>query len=182
MTSFAMTSTRSPFLKLLFPLVALLFVGCSRSEVDSASSGAIPYNTKIVFGQGGNSEPLKVTGWSKTEEKFTWTEGTSAQLRVQLPPANEPVVLKVKMAALTKQPELPTQSVEVYINNQKIVEWHVADSAEFTAPMPNTITKAGGPVLIEFRTPQATSPKALGLSADPRILGVCCVDLEFSKG
>jgi hypothetical protein len=92
------------------------------------------------------------------------------------------VSLKIRLAALMKAPELPFQPVEVHINDQKIAEWQVSDTAEFVAAIPHDLTKAGGVLTIVFKTPKATSPKALGLSADPRVLGICCLDLELSKG
>ena len=166
-------------LPLLFAAAGL--GGCSRSDT-AAAGPEIQFNSKIVFKQGGNSDAYKVRGWSKTEEKFTWSEGTSAQLRVSLPAAQEAVTLKARVAALVKAPQLPTQPVEVYANDQKIAEWQVGEAAEFTAALPNDITKAGGLVTIDFKTPKATSPKDLGINADPRILGICLTDLEFSKG
>jgi hypothetical protein len=175
-------STMCPFrIALLLVFAAAGFGGCSRSDT-SAASPEIQFNTKIAFGQSGNSDAYKVSGWNKTEEKFTWSEGTSARLRGQLPPAQEAVALKVRAAALTKPPELPDQPVEVYVNDQKIAEWRVGETAVFAAALPNEITKAGGTITILFKTPKATSPEALGLNADARILGICLVDLEFSKG
>lgn len=163
----------------------LSFAGCNRPETVSKSSAAaaeLPFGTKITFQQGGNSDPYKAGGWSQTEEKFTWTEGTSALLRVPVAATNDPITLKIRMAALVKPPELPLQPVEVYVNNQKIAEWQVGDTAEFVAAIPPEITKPGGILTINFKTPKATSPKALGISADPRVLGISCLDLELSKG
>ena len=86
------------------------------------------------------------------------------------------------MAALVKEPELPFQPVEVEANGQKIAEWQVGDPAEFTAAIPRDITTAGGDLTITFKTPKATSPKALGVNPDPRVLGICCFEMELSKG
>jgi hypothetical protein len=169
----------------LWTLTLISLSGCNRPEtaVDRASAPAeVPYGTKIIFGQAGNSESYKVAGWSKTEEKFTWSEGTSATLRLAVPATDDAVSLKMKIAALSKAPDLPFQPVEIHVNNQKIAEWQVADTAEFVSAIPHDVTKSGGVLTIVIKTPKATSPKALGLSADPRVLGICCLDLELSKG
>ncbi len=176
----------TPFLLLVSTLsLALgLFSACDRSDTVTESSSGTPelqFNSKMAFSKGGNADAYKVGGWSQTEEKFTWLEGTSARLRVQLPSAKETVTLKARLAALTKTPELPAQPVEVYINDTKIAEWQVAETSEFTVALPNEITKSGGVLTIEFKMPKATSPKTLGLSSDSRILGICFHDLEFSK-
>lgn len=165
--------------------VALLFfAGCNRSETVSNAPSApaeVSLGKKITFQQGGSSEPYKAGGWSQAEEKFTWTEGTSALLRIPIAATSEPISLKVRMAALVKPPELPSQPVQVFVNDQKIAEWEVSQTADFVAAIPPAITKAGGVLTINFKTPKATSPKALGISADPRVLGICCLDLELSK-
>lgn len=163
----------------------LLVGGCGdRSETVVAESALPPevqYGSKITFGKGGNSEPYKKSGWSPTEEKFTWSEGTSAQLRIPVPASNEPVSLRMRIAALIKPPELPFQPVEVFVNDQKVAEWQVGDTSEFAARVPPELTKPGGILNIEIKTSKATSPKALGLSADPRVLGVCVLELELAK-
>jgi hypothetical protein len=178
-------SNRNRFFSVFFALALLSLSGCSRSErvtTNPSNPAEIPFNTKITFGLGGSSEIYKSSGWSKTEEKFTWTEGMSAQLRLPVAATNEPVALKIRMAALIKPLDLPSQPVEIYINGQKIAEWQVGDTAEFVAEIPHDLTKLGGVLAINIKTPKAISPKALGLSADPRVLGICCFDLELSKG
>jgi hypothetical protein len=170
---------------LLLTLAPISLVSCNRTTtaVDRSSEPAdVPYGTRITFGQGGNSDSYKVSGWSTTEEKFTWSEGTGAELRVPVVATEDIIVLKIRMAALVKSPELPSQPVEIQINGQKIAEWQVGNTAEFVAAIPHDITKLGGVLAINIKTPKATSPKALGLSADPRVLGICCLDLELAKG
>jgi hypothetical protein len=175
---------RPAFLGIVAALALLSVAGCDRSETvseNSASLPELPVGQKIVFQKGGNSAPYKAGGWSQPEEKFTWTEGTSAQLRIPVAPTTDYLSLKIRMAALVKAPELPLQPVQLFVNDQKIAEWEVSDTAEFVAAIPPEITKPGGVLTITVKTPKATSPKALGISADPRILGICCLDLELSK-
>jgi hypothetical protein len=169
----------------LLTLALSSLAGCNRTQtaVDRSSDQTdVPYGTKITFEQGGNADSFKVSGWSKTEEKFTWSEGTSAELRIPVAATDDIIVLRMRMAALFKPPELPFQPVEIYVNGQKIVEWKVGDTADFSVAIPHDTTKLGGVLSVIIATPKATSPKALGLSADPRILGICCLDLELTKG
>ena len=162
----------------------LSLAGCDRSGPAAGATAAskLEYNTRISFGQGGGSDSFKVSGWSKTEEKFTWSEGAEAVLQMAVAPTNDSVILKMRLAALVKPPEFPSQLVEVTVNDLKIAEWQVGDTADFTAAIPHDIAKVGGVLTISIRTPKSTSPKALGLSADPRVLGICCLNLELSKG
>ena len=170
-------------------LTLLLFClgGCNRSDpIDdgdvSGGAAGLTYGTKVSFGQGGNSERFKESGWSKTEEKFTWTEGTVAVLKMKVPATADSITMKIRMSGLIKEPALPFQPVEVEVNGQKMADWQVGDLSEFVAAIPHDITKKGGDLRITIKTPKATSPKALGINPDPRILGVCCLSLELSKG
>jgi len=63
-----------------------------------------------------------------------------------------------------------------------MADWQVSALAEFAVAIPHDITKKGGEVTVTLKIPKATSPRALGLNADPRVLGVCCSDFELSKG
>ncbi len=166
-------------------LITLSFLtGCGPADTTASSSSApapeVAYGTKVSFGQGGNSAPMRVSGWSATEEKFTWTEGTSAVLKVKVPASDSAVTLKMTLAGLIKAPELPYQPVEVMVNNQKVADWQVANTAVFTAILPRELTKPGGELTILLKTPKATSPKTLEQSADARVLGVSCFDLELT--
>jgi hypothetical protein len=89
--------------------------------------------------------------------------------------------LKMIVGALFHEPDLPVQPVEVYANGQKIAEWQVGIAAEFSATIPGEITKAGGTLALEFRMPKATTPKALGVNADTRVLGICVQSLQLTK-
>jgi hypothetical protein len=173
-------SACSGLLILLFGVIAQL--GCNKSSSPGDNNGtADVVGKRIEFKTGGNSEQYRVSGWSVTEPKFTWSEGTSAKLALQISPVASGLAVKVTMAALVNPPALPFQPVELYANGQKMAEWQVADVAEFVATIPGEITKAGGTVTLEFRTPKATSPKALGLNEDARVLGVCLTSLELAK-
>jgi hypothetical protein len=167
-------------------LVILLLDGCGpRSPSGQAKLPSVArqvgYGVKVSFGDVGASEQLKVSGWSKAEEKFTWTEGTTAVLKIRVAPSRTPVTLKMTMAGLVKDPDLPFQSVEVVVNDRKIADWQVGAPAEYTALIPQDFTASAGELTITLKIPRATSPKALGQNADPRILGVCCFNLELSK-
>ena len=173
-----------------FSLLALILcsaAACNRSiptenAEQSANGPELSYGTKVSFGIGGGSERLRTSGWSKTEEKFSWSEGIFAVLAMRLPATQESVTLRMKLAGLIKEPELPFQPVEVLVNDQKVADWKVGDTADFIAAIPHDITRKGGELTITLKVPKAISPKALGLNADPRVLGICCHELELTKG
>ncbi len=180
----------------LFSLLAFCaLAGCDRAADPSAARGTpaaeptaavvaaaddyVP-GTLIEFKAGGNSVPYLVSGWSHTEADFTWTEGQSAVLSFNLPRNVGPLVLKMKLAGLINPPELLSQRVEIYVNQQKLVEWEVGETAELQADVPAELTKAGA-LTVELKMPQAASPKAVGKSEDNRVLGVCVYNLVLAK-
>jgi len=129
-----------------------------------------------------DSERYRVSGWSKTEVDYAWTEGKSARLALPIPGDAGPLTVKMTLRGLVQPPTLPSQPVEVYVNNQKIADWLVADRKAFTAGIPGELTKSGGKMLnLELRIPRAASPQSLGMNNDGRILGVCCYSIELTS-
>jgi hypothetical protein len=162
---------------------AMLLGGCQRQKpVTVASAPAIDYGAKVSFGQDGNSERFRLSGWSKAEEKFTWTEGPVAVLRMRIPATQDSVTLRMKLSGLAKEPILPFQPLEVRVNDQKVADWEVSNAAEFAAAIPPDVTRSGGELTITLKTLKATSPQSLGLNTDSRVLGICCFEFELSKG
>jgi hypothetical protein len=187
----------SPLLRSYFwiSLTVLSFgvgqTSCSKPPEPAASDAATPsaptasstpgavVDTSIQFNAAGNSERYRVSGWSQTENEYTWSAGKFAQLGLPIPSDPGALALVVKMGALVSLPAVPYQKVEVFANGQEIVDWEVADTADFTALIPAKVTKKGSTLNIEFRVPNATSPKALGLGDDARILGVRIYSVEL---
>lgn len=129
-----------------------------------------------------DSERYRVSGWNKTEGDFAWSEGTSARLALPISADAGPLTVKMILRGLVRPPALPSQPVEVYVNNQKIADWQVADTAPFTAEIPTQLTKGETKMLnLELRIPKAASPQSLGMNNDGRILGVCCYSIELTS-
>ena len=148
----------------------------------SRSSSSYAFDDVIKFGVGAGSERFRREGWSYTEQQFTWTIGQSAKLVFSIPGSDQSPTLHVRLAAFTKAPEVPWQPVEFYVNGQKLADWTVsADAEEFTAVIPVELVKSPGDLKVELETPKAISPKSMGVSADERLLGVCCYELSITK-
>jgi hypothetical protein len=79
------------------------------------------------------------------------------------------------------RPAVPHQTVKVFANGQKIADWEVADTADFSARIPAVVTRKGGILNIGLRVPNTTSSKALGLGDDSRILGVRVYSIELNR-
>jgi hypothetical protein len=180
-------------------LAALLLSGCGPSEeaVPTASNpspeaskavssvapttNAYSIGDKINFGTNGNSKPFKVSGWSGAEPNLSWTEGTVAVLALRISPVTDPLTLKMKAGGFSKEPQIPSQPVEVLVNDEKVADWNVRDLAEYKAPIPAAVSQAGGVITITLKIPKAVSPKSLGTSQDSRLLGLSCLEASLTR-
>lgn len=175
------SSLPAALLMVLASCASLLAAPESPTPSGSTPSGTMAIGTPIRFNLGGGSERYRGTGWSKTEQDFTWTEGNVAKLNLPIPANAGALTLTMNLGGLTKPPTLVSQAVQVMVNGQKVADWQVADPADFTAQLPAEMTKAGGTLTIELRIPNATTPKSLGLGEDGRLLGLRAYSLELKR-
>lgn len=163
----------------------LIFTACSerKSEVTESGTQKEKYvlGTKVQFGIGGNSDAFRSSGWSRPEQDFTWSDGTSAVLTLVIDPSPAPLLFRATIQGLTKEPELPFQPVLVYVNQTQVAEWQVGPRAENSATIPLDLVKSGGTLRIEFKLPKAISPSKLGLSDDPRTLALAMCELQITQ-
>jgi len=152
----------------------------SASPNPASNSNEYSVGTMINFGSAGNSRPFKVSGWSEAETKHSWTSGAVSVIAMRISASADPLTLKVKCGGFTKDPEVSSQPVEVYANDEKIADWNVRELADYTAPIPPAISKDGGLLTITFKIPKAVSPKSLGMGEDPRLLGLTCVEVSLT--
>jgi hypothetical protein len=153
-------------------------VACAAGE--NQSEKAYILGSVISFAAGGEAGKFKTSGWSNAEKEFTWTEGKGAKLSFALPEGDSALALRMKLVGLIRPPEVSSQPVEVYVNGKKIADWQIAAPADFTATIPKEIA-AVKQIEIELRTPASTTPKALKMNEDTRVLGVACYELAITK-
>jgi hypothetical protein len=161
--------------------------GNPKSDSTATSPSIAPATNKysigdtISFAAGGNSKPFQVSGWSDAEPQLSWTNGPVAVLALRIDPTSEPLTLHVKCGGFAKTPQGPPQPVEVFVNDQKIADWDALDLADHTAPIPPAISASGGLLTVTLKIPNAVSPGSLGLSKDPRLLGLSCVEVSLTR-
>jgi hypothetical protein len=153
-------------------------------EKTSASSAtadqSYSYGTVINFGQGGQAKRYQVSGWSGTEQLFTWTDKTTAVLAFKIPPTQSALTLRMSLEGLTGM-GLPFQPVRIEANGREIANWDVSTKQDFTAVIPADVAMASGPLTLTLQIPKATTPASLGQNKDVRTLGVHAFDLEISQ-
>ena len=163
--------------------VVLCQSGCDESSSLSHSSLGRPESlVGAVVKFDAASERFRVGGWSKTEENsFAWTDGPSAKLALPLGGRVGELMMTVRAYGLVHMPTLAAQQVEIFANGTKVGEWQVNGTpSDYSVSVPAESTARGDSLEIEFRIPTAISPHALGLSADGRLLGICCYSLSLA--
>lgn len=120
-------------------------------------------------------------GWSDAEPAGTWTAGSEASFFVTGSPSQD-VELSVTGEAFVGDSH-PVQRVEVVIGDQIITRWTytVADPGGRRAVrIPSEAFQHGENVRIVLRTPDAVSPRRVGLGLDPRTLALRVTEVRLT--
>ncbi|MBM3787684.1 MAG: hypothetical protein FJW30_25290 [Acidobacteria bacterium] len=129
---------------------------------------------EIRFTAGDDTGGVLLGGWSSAEEWGTWTDGGSARLIVRT--AGQMVRATGRTLLLGS---VERQRIEVRCNGELVGEWAITENGPRKLP-PFQIP--GGAALLEFRCPDAKSPRELGYGEDDRKLGLGLTSLVFYDG
>lgn len=115
------------------------------------------------------------SGWQDLEEWGAWTLGSNAKISLPLA-ENKPNVAKFKFRALVND-KLAYQTIEVWVNGRFIKSQNAnqARDNELIIEAPKTDSS----LEVEFRLPNATKPKDLGINKDERLIAIGLESIEF---
>lgn len=144
-----------------------LFQSIIVNEIDSYSLPA-----EFNFGEMGNANTIKGTGWWNSEPEFTWTDGQNAQLFLPLIPGDtENIKLVISAIPFLNGEELGQQLVIIRSQGVEIGRWTMDHDGEYTVVVPSKYIN-DQLLNIEFEMPNAFSPASLGPGQDDRLLGM----------
>jgi hypothetical protein len=117
-------------------------------------------------------------GWSGNEEMFRWTDAGEATVVFALDEITD-ANLRMKFAPFLVSGKLDEQRVNIEINGKRIETLTVRDTApqEYSLSLPKELLRQSN--VLTFGLPDATSPRSLLLSEDPRRLGIAMFWLEL---
>lgn len=150
--------------------------GCTAPDADWAFE--LHDGERIDFRKGGNSTRYAVNGWSGQEDWGTWTDGFKASLKLPIAAAGLSAGWGLELtieANAFGNPKHPRQTVRVIVNDEDMGElsWEVADGPQTLAlKIPRRTAVKRNTVAVVLDLGDATSPEALGVSKDPRKLGL----------
>lgn len=152
------------------------------SIVINESIPVTSFNTETTYRIDGLDE-FMLEGWSAPEEEFIWSDGKKAVLSVPTPDDEKDVRLDITFHAFV-EPEnnLYEQNIIIYANDQKLNEKTITDNEvkELRIELPNRLVSYPSTEII-IETPNATSPKEIGLSDDERKLGIAIHSITIDK-
>lgn len=126
----------------------------------------------INFGKGGTAYDYQTHGWGDAGDGFVWTVGRRADLTIPMSDkTSQPLMLTASLAPYVVPGRLESQTVNIYVNREKLATWIVSENGGFKAAIPSRLA-ASGRLDVRLDLPNATSPSALGLGSDGNQYGV----------
>ncbi|MDY6523612.1 hypothetical protein SKM52_03490 [Acinetobacter faecalis] len=130
---------------------------------------------RIDFSQEGYPDFVNhIEGFSENESWGTWLDGKHASINIK-GQFKKNMQLKLTMQAF---PSLLNQTVIIQVNGiKKEIKINKLEAHDYVLDF--TFNEQPHALLIEFLQPNAQSPASLGLSSDPRVLGLGIINLEW---
>jgi hypothetical protein len=144
---------------------------------------ALRLEETIIFAEGSGAERFLGEGWSELESAGVWTVGETASLIFRLtPPPRMDVTLVLGVTPFVT-PGHPEVELEVSAFNERLADRvfrHGEAHRAFRVPLP--AAAEDGRTVLDLRIRHPARPIDLGLSNDPRRLGVQLASLEVRTG
>lgn len=145
---------------------------------------SVQIGERLGFSEASEAQRILGDGWAAPEAAGVWTveENASIALRVPDPgPAGVDVVLDVVPFVTRKHPKL---EVEVWVREQRVVTQIFRDAKPadpLRAHLPVSMLDEEGRAMLELRLREPARPLDVGLSEDPRRLGVHLQSLTVTE-
>jgi hypothetical protein len=143
-------------------------------------SARVAPGSSIDFRAGQSGAGCLLAGWGQPEAHGVWSNGAHASMLLAF---TEPVAHDVDLAFTVHAfggKDRATRRAEVSIENESLALWDVESAAGATLrhlTLPARATRT--PVALQFHFANPESPKALGLSEDPRYLSMSIAELRI---
>ena len=122
--------------------------------------------------------PCILEGFSQPETVGRWSASPVAKMTCTPPHLNGKPYDRLVLEGVAF-PGVPRQRLQVMQNGRMSNEFVFDQSASWSMLAIDLQPAADGKVVLEFRFPDARSPKSLGLGDDPRVLGLLLETLAF---
>lgn len=144
------------------------------AQVQPTEFAPLKIGETIDFGQQGNKQSFLGEGWpAGSDPSFTWTNGSISSLSLMLPEDSPPVLcVDAVVYPYLYPPRIPYRVVAISVNDGS-PQTSVLDRSEWSSLTFKISTQTSRRLTIVFKQqPETPSPEELGLSDDPRHLGL----------
>lgn len=131
-----------------------------------------PQDGVIDFSERGNLEGHQLHGFATPEGEFAWTSQSDALLQFKPLPASNDVDLLIAAEPFLPRKLLAAQLVELRFNGEHLASASLTQPGMLHARITREQWNRHPVALLHLWLPNARSPAALGVSADPRILSL----------
>ncbi|WP_028202151.1 hypothetical protein [Paraburkholderia nodosa] len=119
-------------------------------------------------------------GFASPEDQGTWTNAKVATFHCEMPDRGAEYPNSVRISGFAFVPATHVQHVSISVNGGDAQEF-VFDSGKPEQSIVLAVPKGASGIRIKFLLPDAVSPKAMGLSTDPRVLGFYLKSIQVLK-
>lgn len=127
----------------------------------------------------GQMSPCKLTGFGAPEQFFTWTTQKQASIECPTPQVDGHPATSVTISAGAFLEHVPFQRAYVSVNDGPSTELRFDAHAPQQSIVLRLPANVGANCRVDFTLPDSISPSEVGVSVDPRRLGLKLSDIEF---
>jgi UDP-perosamine 4-acetyltransferase len=146
----------------------------------SACTNGLQVGETVYFSDPAASRILKLTGFSRPESDGRWTDGTVATIDLKLAPESVEIGrLRLHMMPFVTEDKGQTLRLRCGEGPEQVVEFFSGTLAWRMVDLPLTGVRADTSVRIQIAVAHTFVPSKLGISPDPRALGVMVRRIEL---
>lgn len=149
-------------------------------QAHSRQVGPYVWGSTIQFGVEGNAADYKGDGWSIPGSGFEWTAEHRVELNIPVAPAATDVSFTILGKPSIFPGLLDRQRMRLSVGGIVIADWILEEyqSSQLSAIIPQHLLRSPLQVVLEF--PDAQRPQELGISPDPRLLGMAVQQIRMT--
>jgi len=139
----------------------------------------IRWGQPVTFGLKGSARQAAPIALDFTESNASWTTDHFCGLDVRLPLAQREIVARFSLSPYLYRDQVLKQDLWIFMNGLLVGYSSLTSVMEVSFAVPKAVLAARD-VQLRFTIPTAAQPKALGVSADERRLGVLLQEVTFA--
>lgn len=133
--------------------------------------------------EGNNALNYQFGDWSSSEPSGTWTNGAEAHLLLKLSePITDDLILNIEASPFVNEKHTQ-QKIDLLVNHHLVSQWTFKQgeivSNNYQVPISKQLIDNSPFLQITFRILNPLSPQELGLSDDPRLLGLFVTRIQL---